>query len=54
MLMLEENDLQGFVEEEIAEPEADEAKRKFKKSTVKAKRIIVDSIKDHLIPMSHL
>ena len=54
MLSLEENDLEGFIEEEIPEPKGDEAKEKHKKSIVKAKRIIVDSIKDHLIPMSHL
>ena len=50
MLILEENDLEGFIEEDIAEPEEDEAKAKHKKNLVKAKRIIADSIKDHLIP----
>ena len=41
MLILEEHDLEGFIEADIPEPEGDEAK---------AKRIIADSIKDHLIP----
>jgi hypothetical protein len=50
MLILEENDLEGFIEEEVQEPEGDEAKAKHKKNLVKAKRIIADSIKDHLIP----
>ena len=50
MLVLEENALEGFIEEEIAEPKGDEAKEKYKKNMVKAKRIIADSIKDHLIP----
>ena len=50
MLILEENDLEGFIEEDIPKPEEDEAKEKHKKSLVKAKRIITDSIKDHLIP----
>ena len=50
MLILEENDLEGFIEEDIPEPEEDEATTKHKKSLVKAKRIIADSIKDHLIP----
>ena len=50
MLVLEENDLEGFIESNILEPEEEEAKVKHKKSLVKAKRIIVDSIKDHLIP----
>ena len=50
MLILEENDLEGFIEEEVAEPEGDETKAKYKKNMVKAKRIIADSIKGHLIP----
>ena len=50
MLNLEENDLEDFVKEEVLEPKEDVAKAKYKKSLFKAKRIIVDSIKDHLIP----
>ena len=50
MLILEENDLEGFIEEDIPEPEGDKEKAKHKKSMVKAKRIIADSIKNHLIP----
>ena len=50
MLILEENNLEGFIEEDIPELEEDEAKAKHKKSLVKAKRIIANSIKDHLIP----
>ena len=50
MLILEENDLEGFIEEDILEPEEDEAKVKHKKRLVKEKRIIENSIKDHLIP----
>ena len=50
MLVLEENDLEGFIEADIPKPEEEEAKEKHKKSLVKAKRIIVDYIKDHLIP----
>jgi hypothetical protein len=50
MLILEENDLEGFVENEVEEPEGDEAKAKHNKNLVKAKRIIANSIKDHLIP----
>ena len=47
MLILEENDLEKFVKE-VVEPKGDETKSKFKK--IRAKRIIADSIKDHLIP----
>ena len=50
MLILEEHDLEGFIENEVPEPEGDEAKARHKKSLIKAKRIIADSIKDHLIP----
>lgn len=50
ILVLEENDLEGFIEANIPEPDWDEDKEKYKKSLVKAKRIIADSIKDHLIP----
>ena len=49
MLVLEENDLEGFIEADIPEPKEEEAKAKHKKILVKAKRIIADSIKDHLI-----
>ena len=50
LLILEENDLEKYVEEEVVELEGDEPKAKHKKNMVKAKRIIEDSIKDHLIP----
>ena len=49
MLILEENDLEGFIKEEVAEPEEDEEKDKYKKDLMKDKRIIADSIKDNLI-----
>jgi predicted Holliday junction resolvase-like endonuclease len=50
MIILEENDLEGFVENEFEEPMEDEAKEKKKKNLVKEKRIIACSIQDHLIP----
>ena len=50
MLILEENDLEGFINEEVAEPEEAEAESKYKKDMIKAKRIITDSIKYNLIP----
>ena len=42
--------LANFINEVVSEPEEDEAKEKHKKDIIRAKRIIVDSIKDHLIP----
>jgi hypothetical protein len=49
-LILEENDLAKFIKENVPEPKENAAKEKYKKDMIKAKRIIVDSIKDHLIP----
>ena len=34
----------------MSEPEEDEAKEKYKNDMIRAKRIITNSIKDHLIP----
>src|SRR5713101_5937008 len=49
-LVLEENELDSYIHEEVPVPEGDEAKALHKKKLVMAKRIIDDSIKDHLIP----
>ena len=44
LLILEENDLEKYVEEEVAEPKGDEAKANHEKNMVEAKIIITDSI----------
>ena len=49
-LVLEENELDSYISGEVPVLEGDEAKALHKKNLVKAKRIIVDSITDHLIP----
>jgi hypothetical protein len=49
-LILVENDLSRFVKEEVEEPEDAVEKAKHQKDSIRAQRIIVDSIKDHLIP----
>ena len=49
-LILEEKYLDQYITEKFPEPVGDEAKATHKKNLVKAKRIIADSIKDHLIP----
>ena len=49
-MVLEENESDSYTNEEVPVPEGDEAKALHKKKLVIAKRIIVDSIKDHLIP----
>jgi hypothetical protein len=48
-LILEENDLARFIKENVLEPVDATTKAKYHKDMVRAKRIIVDSIKDHLI-----
>ena len=50
MLILQENDLDRFVNEKVKEPKEAESKSKYKKDMIIAKRIIADSIKDNLIP----
>ena len=50
LFILEEHDLENYAKGEVVEPEGYNEKAKNKKNFVKAKRIIVDSIKDHLIP----
>jgi hypothetical protein len=49
-LILAENDLSRFIKEEVEEPEDVVEKAKHQKDSIRAQRIIVDSIKDHLIP----
>ena len=49
--LLEENDLDGYVTRVVEEPSNDNGKVAYKKNQVKAKRIIFDSMKDHLIPI---
>ena len=49
-LIIEKNDLEIFVKEEVSEPANAAEKAKHQKDTIRAKRIIADSIKDHLIP----
>ena len=49
-LVLEENELDSYIHEDVLVPDGDEAKALHKKKMVMEKRIIVDSIKDHLIP----
>ena len=50
LLILEENDLLKIVNEKVPEPKAKEDKSQWRKSDAKARRILVDSVKDHLVP----
>jgi hypothetical protein len=44
LLILEENELLYHTKQALPEPKEEEAKAKFKKNEVKAKRILIDSI----------
>jgi hypothetical protein len=48
--ILAENDLSRFIKEEVEEPEYALEKVKHQKDSIRAQRIIEDSIKGHLIP----
>ena len=47
---MEENELDSYINEYVPFPKRGEAKALHKNKLVMAKRIITDSIKDHLIP----
>ena len=49
-MILDENDLLEHVTVGVSEPYEEEKKTKHKKNEKKAKRIVSDSVKDHLIP----
>ena len=50
--ILRQNGLEKYIKDEVAKLKEDEAKEKHEKDLIKEMRIIVDSIKDHLIPPS--
>jgi len=50
LIILEENDLLDYINQDIPELVEDKEKVKHKKKEVMTKRILVDSIREHLIP----
>ena len=50
LLILEENDLLKLVNEKVPEPDAEEDKSHWRKSDCRARRILVDSVSDHMVP----
>ena len=50
LFVQEENDIQNHVRFEITEPKGEVEKVKYRKNEGKAKRILIDYVKDHLIP----
>jgi hypothetical protein len=49
-MILDENDILEHVTVGVLEPKEEEKKTKHKKNEKKAKRIVSDLVKDHLIP----
>ena len=50
ILILEENDLLMFVNEKVLKLEAEEDKSQWRMNDARARRLLVDSVKDHLVP----
>lgn len=50
LMSLEENDILNFIEEKTPGPSDDTKKDKWRKNDIKARKILLDSIKDNLIP----
>lgn len=51
MLTLEENELAEFVESKVPEPTDEEEKVQWRKKDIKTKKMLVDSVKDHIVPI---
>ena len=52
-LILEDNDLDKYINEEVPEPEGEEEKENDNKNMIRDKRIIEDSVKDKITLMYH-
>ena len=50
VLILDENDLSKLVNEKFLKAGVDEDKFHWKKSDCRARRILVDSVSDHMVP----
>ena len=50
VLILEENDILNLFNVKVPEPDAEEDKSHWRKSDARARRILVDSVRDHLVP----
>ena len=52
VLIVEENDRVKLVNEKVPEPDTEEDKSHWRKSDARARRMLVDSVKDHLVLQS--
>lgn len=51
IVILEENDLDQYVTTVVAEPTSSAGRASFKRNQAKARRIIYDSVKEHIMPI---
>lgn len=51
LIALEENDILEFVEKEVPEPFDETEKIQWKKNGTKARKILIDSVMNHLVPI---
>ena len=51
LIALEENDLLDFVENDMPEASNDTKKIQWKKNGTKARKIMIDSVMNHLVPI---
>ena len=51
MAILEENDIDRYVTSVVEEPSSNAGRTAYKKNQAKARRIIYDSVKEHLMPV---
>ena len=49
VLILEENDFLKLVNEKVPEPDAEEDKSHLRKSNARARRILVNLVRDHMV-----
>jgi len=50
VLILDENDLLKLVNQKVQEPDAEEDESHWRKSDARARKIFVDSVRDHFVP----
>ena len=50
LMALEEHDILNYVEEDVPEPEDNLQKSEWRKNGVKERKIMMDSIRDRLVP----
>ena len=50
VLILEENDLLKLVNEKVPKPHVEEDKSHWRNSDSRERRILVDSVRDHMVP----